>query len=187
MDGRRIFVTCDASERRTGACLSFGETWETARPVAWDSAQLSQAEKNYPTHEKEMLAIVRALKKFRADLLGTSFTVYTDHRTLECFQGQRDPSRRQARWQEFLAEYDFTIEYVKGEENTVSCRHFVCLQHPRTSPTGIATIAHFPHLYHARPASLNPSSHPSIPRRAFPHSHTSRTSRTFLRFLVPGS
>ena len=120
MEGRRIFVTCDASDRRTGACLSFGETWETARPVAWDSAQLSQAEKNYPTHEKEMLAIVRALKKFRADLLGTHFTVYTDHRTLECFQGQRDLSRRQARWQEFLADYDFSIEYVRGGENTVA-------------------------------------------------------------------
>ena len=120
MDGRQIFVTCDASDRRTGACLSFGKTWETARPVAWDSVQLSAAEKNYPTHEKEMLAIVRALKRFRADLLGTRFTIYTDHRTLECFQGQRDLSRRQARWQEFLAEYDFSIEYVKGERNTVA-------------------------------------------------------------------
>ena len=120
MDGRQIFVTCDASDRRTGACLSFGETWETARPVAWDSVQLSAAEKNYPTHEKEMLAIVRALKWFRADLLGTRFTIYTDHRTLECFQGQRDLSRRQARWQEFLAEYDFSIEYVKGDRNTVA-------------------------------------------------------------------
>jgi hypothetical protein len=120
MDGRKIFVTCDASDRRTGACLSFGKTWESARPVAWDSVQLSPAEKNYPTHEKEMLAIVRALKKFRADLLGTNFTVYTDHRTLECFQGQRDMSRRQARWQEALSEYDFNIEYIKGEENTVA-------------------------------------------------------------------
>ena len=120
MGDQKIFVTCDASDRRTGACLSFGETWETARPVAWDSVQLSQAEKNYPTHEKEMLAIVRALKRFRADLLGTHFTVYTDHRTLECFQGQRDLSRRQARWQEFLAEYDFAIMYVKGGENTVA-------------------------------------------------------------------
>jgi hypothetical protein len=88
--------------------------------VAWDSVQLSRAERNYPTHEKEMLAIVRALRKFRADSLGTRFTVYTDHRTLECFQGQRDLSRRQARWQEFLAEYDFEIVYVRGEENTVA-------------------------------------------------------------------
>ena len=120
MGGRKIFITCDASDRRTGACLSFGETWETARPVAWDSVQLSTAERNYPTHEKEMLAIVRALKKFRAELLGAHFTIYTDHRTLECFKGQRDLSRRQARWQEFLAEYDFDIRYVKGEENTVA-------------------------------------------------------------------
>ena len=67
-----------------------------------------------------MLAIVRALKKFCADLLGTHFTIYTDHWTLECFQGQRDLSRRQARWQEFLAEYDFAIEYVKGGDNTVA-------------------------------------------------------------------
>ena len=87
--------------------------------MAWDSAQLLPAEKNYPTHEKEMLAIVRALKKFRADLLGTRFTILTDHRTLECFQGQRDLSRRQARWQEFLSEYDFDIVYVKGGDNTV--------------------------------------------------------------------
>ena len=34
MDGRQIFVTCDASDCQTGACLSFGKTWETAQPVA---------------------------------------------------------------------------------------------------------------------------------------------------------
>ena len=59
MDGRKIFVSCDVSDVGTGDCLSFGKTLESARPVAWDSAQLSQAEKNYPTHKKEMLTIVR--------------------------------------------------------------------------------------------------------------------------------
>jgi len=48
---KRIFVTTDASDRRTGAVLSFGETWENARPVAYDSYQLNDAEKNYPVHE----------------------------------------------------------------------------------------------------------------------------------------
>jgi hypothetical protein len=47
----KIFVTCDASDWRTGATLSFGPTWETARPVAFDSMQLKPAEKNYPVHE----------------------------------------------------------------------------------------------------------------------------------------
>ena len=60
----KIFVTCDASNWHMGACLSFGETWEMAWPVAYDSMQLNPAEKNYPIHEKELLAVVRALKKW---------------------------------------------------------------------------------------------------------------------------
>jgi hypothetical protein len=89
----KIFVTCDASDWRTGATLSFGLTWETARPVAFDSMQLKAAERNYPVHEKELLAIIRALKKWRSDLLGSHIHVYTDHRTLENFDTQRDLSR----------------------------------------------------------------------------------------------
>ena len=58
-----IYVTTDASDRCTGAILSFGKTWETARPVVYKSYQLNNAEKNYPTHEKELLMIVKALKK----------------------------------------------------------------------------------------------------------------------------
>jgi RNase H-like domain found in reverse transcriptase len=60
----KIFVTCDASDWCIGATLSFGTTWETAHPVAFDSLQLKPAEKNYPVHEKELLAIIRALKKW---------------------------------------------------------------------------------------------------------------------------
>jgi hypothetical protein len=60
---KTVYLTTDASDRRTGAVLSFGETWETAHPLAFDSYQLNDAEKNYPTHEKELLAIVKAMKK----------------------------------------------------------------------------------------------------------------------------
>jgi hypothetical protein len=116
----KIFVTCDASDWRTGATLSFGPTWETARPVAFDSMQLKGAEKNYPVHEKELLAIIRALKKWRADLLGTSIYIYTDHRTLQNFDTQKDLSRRQLRWQEFMSQYDMSITYIRGEDNTVA-------------------------------------------------------------------
>lgn len=116
----KIFVTCDASIRRTGAVLSFGETWETARPVAYDSLQLNSAQRNYPVHKQELLAIVRALAKWRVDLLGTEFTVYTDHHTLEAFDTQHDLSRRQCRWQEFLSQYNFDIIYIKGEDNCMA-------------------------------------------------------------------
>jgi len=99
----KVFVTCDASDWRTGAVLSFSPTWELARPVAFDSAQLNAAEKNYPIHKKELLAIVRALGKWRSDLLGRPIYVYTNHRMLQNFDTQRDLSRRQLRWQEYLS------------------------------------------------------------------------------------
>jgi hypothetical protein len=114
-----IYVTCDASNWRTGATLSFGPSWETARPVAFDSMQLKGAERNYPVHEKELLAIIRVLKKWRSDLLGMKFFVYTNHRTLQNFDTQCDLSRRQLRWQEFLSQYELQIVYIPGEANTV--------------------------------------------------------------------
>ena len=93
MGENRIFVTCDASDRRTGAVLSVGRTWETARPVAFDSVALKGAQANYPVHEKELLAIIQALTKWRTNLLGSPITIYTDHRTLENFDAQKDLSR----------------------------------------------------------------------------------------------
>ncbi|KAJ3575561.1 hypothetical protein NP233_g1018 [Leucocoprinus birnbaumii] len=100
----RVFVTTDASDTRSGAMLSFGKTWETSRPVAFE----------------KLFAIVRALTKWRNELLGLQFTVLTDHRTLECFETQKHLTRRQARWMELLQQYDFEIVYIKGDENSVA-------------------------------------------------------------------
>ena len=71
-------------------------------------------------NEKELLAVIRALKKWRVDLLGSPFFIYTDHKTLENFTTQRDLSRRQARWMEFMSQFDSKIVYIKGEDNTVA-------------------------------------------------------------------
>lgn len=81
---------------------------------------LKSAQLNYPVHEKEMLAIIHALQKWRVNLLGSEFYVYTDHKTLENFNKQKDLSHRQARWMEFLSQYDCKIIYVKGEDNTAA-------------------------------------------------------------------
>jgi hypothetical protein len=115
-----IFITCDSSDWQTGTVLSFGPTWATARPVAFDSTQLKDAQLHYPTHEKELLAIIRTLSKWRTDLLGSLIIIYTDHRTLENFENQKDLSRCQARWMEYLSQYDHKIIYIKGEDNTVT-------------------------------------------------------------------
>jgi hypothetical protein len=120
MGNDKVFVTCDASDWCMGATLSVGTSWEPERPVGFDSMQLKGLEKNYPVHEKELLAIIHALKKWRSNLLGIPITVYTNHRTLENFDTQRDLSHRQLHWQEFMSQYDMTITYIQGKDNTVA-------------------------------------------------------------------
>ena len=120
MPENKIFVTTDASDYGSGAVLTFGPTYQEARPVAYDSRSFKGAELNYPVHEKEQLAIVRALAKWRTDLLGHEFQVWTDHRTLEHLHSQRDLSRRQSRWLEFMSHYEFSIHYLPGEKNVVA-------------------------------------------------------------------
>ncbi|KAJ3568444.1 hypothetical protein NP233_g5716 [Leucocoprinus birnbaumii] len=115
-----IFVTCDASLRGTGAVLSWGPSWKDSRPVAFDSQVYHGPERHYPTHEQELLAIIRALKKWRSDLIGMHFEIYTDHKTLLNFDTQKDLSRRQARWMEFLSQYDYKIHYVNGALNVAA-------------------------------------------------------------------
>ena len=81
-----IYVTTNASNRCTGTVLSFGKTWESACPVAYNSYQLNDVEKDCPVHGGELLAIVKSLKKWRSYLLRARFKIYTNHRTLEYFQ-----------------------------------------------------------------------------------------------------
>jgi len=84
------------------------------------SKKLLPAEMNYPTHERELLAIVCALKEWRHYLFGNHFTVFTDHRPLQHIQNQPHLSARQTRWSEFLQQFDFTIEYQQGKSNVVA-------------------------------------------------------------------
>jgi hypothetical protein len=76
--------------------------------------------KNYPIHEKELLAIVKAFKKWRSHLLSAHFEVFTDHRTLKYFQSQKEMSRHQMRWSMYMADFDYNITYICGEENTAT-------------------------------------------------------------------
>jgi len=63
-------------------CSSFGKTWETARPVDFDLSGPTGAQL-ITRYTKRALAIIRALTRWRTDLLGSPITIYTDHRTLE--------------------------------------------------------------------------------------------------------
>lgn len=86
----------------------------------WTDRHEAMFRVNYPVHEKELLAIVHALAKWQTDLLGYTFEVWTDHRTLEHFGTQCNLSHWQAQWMEFTLQYDTNIHYLAGEQNSVA-------------------------------------------------------------------
>ena len=116
----KIYMTMDTSNKCSGGVLSFGTSWKSAWPVAFDSMTFKGTELNYPVHEKELLVIIQALKKWLVDLLRSEFFVYTDHKTLENFNTQKDLSCHQACWMEFMSQFDAKIVYIKGEDNSVA-------------------------------------------------------------------
>ena len=77
------------------------------------------AEINYPIHDKEMLAIVRALEAWRPELEGipTRIRIVSDHKALEYFMTTKALTGRQARWAETLSRFNFMIMYKPGSQN----------------------------------------------------------------------
>lgn len=119
-DDLPFVVHTDASAFAIGACL-MQDHGRGLQPIAYLSKKLLPAETRYPTHEQELFAIVLALKHWRHHLYGPKhFTVYTDHKSLVYFNTQDQMSNRQARWSEFLQQYNFTIEYKPGPTNEVA-------------------------------------------------------------------
>lgn len=95
-------VETDVSGYAVGAVLFQTDHNGTSRPVGFTPRQMSAAEKNYPTHEQELLAVIHAIQHWRYYLDGSHFTVYTDHATLKHFPTQPKLTRRQAHWMELL-------------------------------------------------------------------------------------
>jgi len=122
LDERKpLILSTDASGFAVGAVLSQpSDDGSVLRPLAFYSAKLKNAETRYATHEREMLAIVKALKFFRCYIHGRPTTVLTDHRTLQYFQVQDKYSARQERWNEFLQQYNLIIKYQAGKSNVVA-------------------------------------------------------------------
>ena len=108
-------LQCDASGEGIGAVLM-----QDKHPIAFESRKLRGPERGYSIYDKEMLAIMHALAKFRQYLVGSKFVVKTDHNNLRHFLGQRDLNDRQQKWVSKLQSYDFDISFVKGTQNIVA-------------------------------------------------------------------
>ncbi|KAE9334981.1 hypothetical protein PF008_g13704 [Phytophthora fragariae] len=120
-EDRPFSVVCDASDFAIGCALLQVDAEGRERVVSFQSRQLKAAEKNYPVHEKELLAMKYALVKFRVHLLGHKpFVIYTDHASLRTVTSSPHLSQRMARWLSFFAEYNFTVEYKLGKQNVLA-------------------------------------------------------------------
>ncbi len=113
--GKPFEVHTDASDFAIGGVLM-----QEGHPIAFESRKLNSTERRYTVQEKEMTAVVHCLRTWRHYLLGSKFIVKTDNVATSYFQTQRKLSPKQARWQDFLAEFDYTMEYKPGKANLVA-------------------------------------------------------------------
>ncbi|GJR43855.1 putative reverse transcriptase domain-containing protein [Tanacetum coccineum] len=110
-----FIVYCDASHKGLGAVLMQKE-----KVIAYASRQLKIHEKNYMTHDLELGVVVFALKMWRHYLYGTKCVVFTDHKSLQHIQDQKELNMRQRRWLELLSDYDCELRYHPGKANVVA-------------------------------------------------------------------
>ncbi|POM60326.1 Retrovirus Polyprotein [Phytophthora palmivora] len=114
-------VVCDGSDFAIGCALLQADANGRERVIAFESRQLKAAEKNYPIHDKELLAMKYALVKFRVHLLGSKpFVIFTDHVSLRTATQSPHLSQRMARWLSFFAEYNFEVKYKPGRQNALA-------------------------------------------------------------------
>nr|GEU48433.1 reverse transcriptase domain-containing protein [Tanacetum cinerariifolium] len=109
-------LMCDASDFAIGAVL--GQRQEKHfRPIHYASKTMTEAESNYTTTEKKMLAVVYAFKKFWSYLIMNKSIVYTDHSALKYIFAKKDSKARLLRWVLLLQEFTFKVIDIKGAEN----------------------------------------------------------------------
>lgn len=109
-----FIIQTDASDSGMGAVLVQGEGGDE-RVVAYWSQKLSSAQRKYQTTERECLAVILAVEKFRPYIEGVKFTVITDHASLLWLRNLKDPTGRLGRWALRLQPYDFVLQHRKGK------------------------------------------------------------------------
>ena len=108
-------VEVDASGLGIGAVLM-----QDHHPIANISRHWNHQQQSYYTYEKELLAVVMVVQKWRHYLLNTHFIIKTDHRSLKFILDKKWTTAFQQRWLVKLMEFDFSIEYKQGHDNVAA-------------------------------------------------------------------
>ena len=113
--GKEFVVYSDASLNGLGCVLM-----QDGKVIAYALRQFKPHEKNYPTHDLELAAIIFALKIWWHYLYGETCCIFTDHKSLKYLMTQKELNLRQRRWLELIKDYDLIIDYHPGKANVVA-------------------------------------------------------------------
>ncbi|KAH8255070.1 hypothetical protein KR038_004190, partial [Drosophila bunnanda] len=132
---RHFYIQCDASHVGVGAVLFQKNEEDQEQPIAFFSAKMNRHQVNYTVTEKECLASLLAIYKFRPYVEGMPFTCITDHASLKWLMSMKDLSGRLAKWSLQLQGFNFRIEHRKGSENVVADTLSRCVDEIAVDPT----------------------------------------------------
>jgi len=116
-----IILETDASGYALGAVI-MQEFDDGVHPISFNSHSLLPAEKNYDTHNKELAGMIFGFKCRQQYFLGAQhpICVRTDHKNLQYFKELQKITGCQARWMEFLQDFNYHIEHIPGMMNTIA-------------------------------------------------------------------
>jgi len=118
---KQFVMETDASGYALGVVIA-QEFEDGIYPIAFHSRSLLPAEKNYDAHDKELAGVIFGFKCGRPLFLGATHAIHvrTDHKNLQYFCDPHKITGRQARWIEFLQDFDYTLEHIPGSTNTIA-------------------------------------------------------------------
>ena len=116
---REFEIMCDASDFAMGAVLG-QKAKKVFKVIYYANKTFNEAQENYSTTEKEMLAIVFACEKFRPYILGSHVIIHTNHTAIKYLMAKKEAKSRLIRWVLLLLEFDLEIKDKKGCDNVIA-------------------------------------------------------------------